>query len=142
MSSDKTKIPIKEGLFTFPLSADDEPQLLASECPSCGEIIFPRAEICPNCQEKDLKKIKLSKRGKIYSFTVVTQRPLTYYKGPVPYAFGWVELPDGVRVRSLFTGCDPEEIETGMDVELIIEKMHDDEEGNEVVTYKFKPIRT
>jgi hypothetical protein len=27
----------------------------------------------------------------------------------------------------------------GLDVELVIEKLHEDEEGNEIVTFKFRP---
>ena len=40
----------------------------------------------------------------------------------------------------MFTGCDPEAIKIGMDVELVIEKLGEDEQGNEVMTYKFRPV--
>ena len=68
------------------------------------------------------------------------QRPPEYYQGPVPYAEGFVELPEGVRVETLFTGCDFNDLEVGMDVEMVIEGLHEDEEGNEVVAYKFRPV--
>lgn len=141
MSAVKKRIPVRQGLFTIPSSPNDKAQLLASECPSCGEIVFPRSEICPNCQGKNLREIRLSRRAKIYSFTILMQKPAAHYKGPVPYAFGWVELPEGVRVESLFTGCDLEELKIGMDVELTIEKLHNDNEGNEIICHKFKPVR-
>ena len=82
----------------------------------------------------------MSRYGKIYSVTVVTQRPPIYYKGPVPYAMGFVELPEGVRVQALFTGCDPDSLEIGMNVELVIEKLFEDQEGHDVITYKFRPV--
>ena len=69
------------------------------------------------------------------------QRPPVYYKGPVPYAFGYVELPDGVRVETLFSDGDPEALKIGMDVELVIEKLHGDDEGNEIMAYKFRPVK-
>jgi uncharacterized OB-fold protein len=137
----KKSIVLKEGLFTMPASEDEKPQLLGNECPSCGEIIFPRHEMCPNCQERNIKDITLSRRGKIYSHTIVMQRPASHYRGPVPYAFGWVELAEGVRVETLYTGCDFEELTVGTEVELVIEKLHDDDEGNEVVCHKFRPVR-
>lgn len=63
-----------------------------------------------------------------------------YYKGPNPYVYGHVDLEDGVQIASQFTESDPDKLKIGMDVEMIIEKLFDHEEGNEVMTFKFKPI--
>jgi uncharacterized OB-fold protein len=135
------RIPVKEGLFTMPAEPDEKPRLIASECPSCGEILFPRRQMCTNCQEEHLREITLSRRGKIYSFSVVMQRPGKYYEGPVPYAFGWVEFPEKVRAQGLFLCDDFDALRIGMDVEVVIDKLTDDEDGNEVVAHKFRPIR-
>lgn len=138
---DKEKgIPVREGLFTI-RGRSCKPRLIAGKCLSCGEIVFPKPEICPNCQEESVKEIRLSRRGKIYSSTIVMQQPRPFYKGPVPYGLGFVELPEGVRVETLFTDCDPEELKIGMEVELVIEKLYDDDEGNELIGYKFRPIK-
>ena len=143
-NSEKKQIPLKEDLWITPGSPDGKPQLIGSKCLSCGEIFFPKREKgrCINCQAENLENIKLSRKGKVYSFTTVVIPPPVYYKGSVPYAFGYVELPEGVRVETLFTGCDLEALKVGMDAELVIEKLHDDDEGNEVMTYKFRPIKT
>lgn len=137
---DKRIIPVRVGLWTTPSSPSEEPRLLGNRCRNCGEVLFPRKQVCPNCQQKDFEDVELSRRGKIYSVTIVMQRPPVYYKGPVPYAFGYVELPD-VRVETLFTDCDPESLEVGMDVELVIEKLYEDDEGNEIIAYKFRPVK-
>jgi uncharacterized OB-fold protein len=137
----KRKIPVREGLFIASSPADGKPRLVGGKCSSCGEIIFPKLEICPNCQEEKIEEITLSRRGKIYSYTVVMQQPRPYYKGPVPYGLGFVELPEGVRIETLFANCDPEALEIGDEVELIIDKLYDDDEGNELITYKFEPIK-
>ncbi len=68
------------------------------------------------------------------------QRPPVYYQGEVPYAMGFVELPEGVRVQTLFSTPDIENLKIGMDVRLVIEKLHSDESGNEIITYKFRPV--
>ena len=140
MAGAKKEIPLREGLFTSGIPHDGSPQLVGTRCRSCGEVTFPKRKICPNCHKQDPEEISLSRYGKIYSVTVVTQRPPIYYKGPVPYAMGFVELPEGVRIQTLFTGCDPDNFGIGMDVELVVEKLFEDQEGHEIITYKFRPV--
>jgi len=98
--------------------------------------------MCSNCQSSDLQDIEFSMRGKVYSCTVVMQRPPEYYKAEVPYALGFVELPEGIRIETLFTKCNVDDIHVGMDVEMVVEKLHDDEAGNEWITYKFFPLES
>jgi len=141
MDKTKNRIPIEEGLWTIPSSPAEKPQLIGSKCLSCGELYFPckKKGLCIHCQQKGLEDVKLGGRGKIASFTVVEQAPAGgFYKGPVPYAYGDVHLSEGVAVRSLFTG-NLDELTVGMDVEMVIEKLWDDGEGNEIITYKFTP---
>ena len=95
--------------------------------------------MCGHCQSSELEEVELSRNAKIYSYSVVTQRPPVYYKGEVPYALGFVELPEGIRIETLFTGCDPDSLRVGMDVEMVIEKLHEEEDGTEVMAYKFRP---
>jgi len=57
-----------------------------------------------------------------------------------PYGIGLVELPEGIRVLGMLTGGDIEDIRIGMDVELVVEKLYENEQGDEVITYKFKPV--
>lgn len=139
----KKIIPVREGLWVNSINLPEKPQLIGSRCGDCGEIFFPKRwkGICLNCQKTKLEDILLSRRGKIYSFTIVMQgrsQPAPY-KGPVPYALAWVELPEGVRFETLLTDCDFDRLKVGMDVELVIEKLHDNDDGNEVLSYKFRP---
>ena len=48
-------------------------------------------------------------------------------------------LPEGVRVETLFTDCDLDELKIGMAVELVLRTLHQDEAGNDVETYMFRP---
>jgi len=136
------KIPLREGLWISAASPEGKPRLLGSRCQACGEIFFPRREqyLCSYCQSCKFEEIQLSLHGKIHSYTVVMQRPPVYYHGEVPYAIGYVELPEGIRVETLFSVEDPESLRVGMEVELVIEKLHQTEEGSEILTYKFKPL--
>ncbi len=139
--SNKRIIAIEEGLWTTPSSPGEKPCLIGSQCLSCGELYFPRKKkgFCVHCQQRSLKDVPLSRKGKIVSFSVVMQPPAGgFYQGPVPYAYGVVGLPEGVEVLGLFSG-NLSELHVGIDVELVIEKLFDDKEGNEITTYKFIP---
>ena len=143
MSDSKKKVPIEEGLWTTPSSPGEKPQLIGSRCLSCGELFFPRKRkgLCIHCQQRSLEDIILSGKGKIASFTVVERAPAGgFYKGTVPYAYGAVHLLEGVQLNSLFAG-NLDELKVGMDVEMVIEKLFVDDEGNEIITYKFTPAR-
>jgi uncharacterized OB-fold protein len=133
--------PVREGLWITPLSPDEKPRLIGSECPACGEVFFPKKEkgICIRCGRRGLKEIGLDRRGKIHSFSVIMQQPTKYYLGKTPYAYGWIDLPN-VRVRALFTQCDYNRLRIGMPVELVIEELGVDEEGYTVLAHKFRPI--
>ncbi|MFQ5471693.1 MAG: Zn-ribbon domain-containing OB-fold protein, partial [Dehalococcoidia bacterium] len=56
-----------------------------------------------------------------------------------PYALGLVDLPEGLRVLGRISTDDLATLETGMDVELIIGRIHSDDEGNDVMSWMFRP---
>jgi uncharacterized OB-fold protein len=58
----------------------------------------------------------------------------------LPYGMGWVELPEKIAVLSVLTTADLKELKKGRDMELVIDKLYEDEEGNDVMSYKFKPV--
>jgi uncharacterized OB-fold protein len=110
-------------------------------------VTFPAQASCPNCCLEDIETIMLAKRGTLWTFTVQGFYPKSPpYAGPetketfVPFGVGYVELPDKVRVQGRLTENDPEKLKIGMEVELVIQKFKDDEEGNEVMIYAFKPV--
>ena len=81
----------------------------------------------------------MSSRGKVWTYTIARQTP----PGSLieaPYAVAVVELPEKVSVESVLTDCDPESVHVGMAVEVVLAKMTEDEEGNDVVSFKFRPV--
>ena len=88
----KRQVFIQGGLFKIPSSPQDEPHLIASECESCGEVVFPMQPVCPNCQSDTVKERLIGPGGKLYSFTNVNHPVPEAYKGPIPYGVGIVEL--------------------------------------------------
>ena len=136
----RKQIPIKEGLFEW---RDDGAHLTASRCRECGEVAFPVNPFCPQCCTETTAPISLSRRGHLYSFTVQRFKPPPPYRGPepfVPYGVGMIELPEGVRVTAVLEESDPSKLRVGMEMELIIAGFFEDEEGNEVLGYKFRAV--
>ncbi|MFC1895829.1 Zn-ribbon domain-containing OB-fold protein [Thermodesulfobacteriota bacterium] len=138
------QVPIGEGVFTWP---SDDPRLIGSKCNNCGKVAFPAQNSCPSCCLEDVDKIELSKRGKLWTWTLQGFLPKSPpYAGPeneetfVPYGVGYVELPGEVRVESRLTENDPDKLKIGMEMELVIQKFIEDEEGNDVMAYFFKPV--
>ena len=131
------KVPFRQGLFTIPSSSSEKPCLLGSRCRTCQEVTFPQKQICPNCFGDDVKPVALSTRGKLFTFTITYQGPKEF---SVPYACGYIDLPEGVRLYSLITDWTPERLKIGMDMELGIEKIREDSKGNEVFGYTFRPV--
>ena len=54
---------------------------------------------------------------------------------------GIVQLPDGSEVFSLITGCEIKDdaLMIRQEMELIIDKISDNDEGNKIIGWKFRP---
>jgi uncharacterized protein len=139
--SEKKKVPIQEGLFTMPLSSNEEPHLLGAKCMNCGEKFFPSQERCPKCCYEQTEAFKLSSEGEVYSSTVV-QIGSAPYSGPVPYCMGQIKLRDGVVVPAILVWKSEVPPSIGTPVKMILEKFKDNEAGDEVMQYKFKPVES
>ena len=135
--------PIAEGLFTWPV---DEPRLIGGRCPECGTITFPRQSGCPRCGAQALEEHLLARRGRLWAWT--TQEfppPAPPYAGLrgedfQPFGVGYVELPGELRVEARLTEHRPEHLHEGMAMELAIVPFGIDDEGNERVTFAFRPV--
>ena len=100
-------VPVREGLFTTPLSPLEKARLIGSKCRNCGEVSLGKVSSCPNCTNEELKVIPLSHEGNLWTYTVIRHRPPGDYKGPdpfIPFGEGLVELPEGIRVLSPLGG--------------------------------------
>ena len=138
-----TRVPVAEGIFTWP---SDDPQLIGSRCRACGIVTFPTQESCPRCASTDMREQLLPRRGRLWAWT--TQEfppPSPPYEGAsgedfVPFGVGYVELPGELKVEARLTDADAEQLTEGMDMELVVVPFRTDHEGNEVVTFAFRPV--
>jgi uncharacterized OB-fold protein len=136
---EKKKIPIVDGIFTWP---SDKPRLIGSKCPSCGSVQFPKSNACnnPDCDhDKPPEEILLSDKGTLYSYTVHAydlREPFAYHKAP--YLIGAIELPEGINVIARLATTEKEKIKIGMRMRFKVDKLYEDEE-NVYLTYFFQP---
>lgn len=126
--------PVHEGLFT------DE-HLIGGRCAECSRYHFPAAAICPSCGSDAVTRVELSEAGTLWGWTAVTAPP-PGYGGEVPFGFGVVELPEGIRVISRIEEADPARLSFGMPVRFATTPLHTDDDGTTVVTYTFAPAES
>jgi uncharacterized OB-fold protein len=135
-------VAVADGIFTI---EDGQPRLLGSRCTNCNNHMFPRQSGCPKCMFNDQEDVELATEGTLWTWTVQAFPPKSPpYLGPtgddfVPYGVGYVELPGQLRVEARLTVSDPKELVIGMEMELVLDPLCIDDDGNQVVTYAFAP---
>jgi len=138
------QVPIREGMMRPP-SDTDPGCLLGSRCNDCGELFFIERRVCERCQSQNLSGTALSRHGTLYAFSVMHYPAPPPYQPPdpfEPYGAGWIELPEGLILYGLLTENDPEKLHTGMPMELVIDAFSENEDGQQIMTYRFKPAST
>jgi uncharacterized OB-fold protein len=124
--------PVTEGLFT-----DPPPRLLGARCEECRQHHFPRLEQCPYCGAATVTAVELSDHGTLWGWTTVTARPPGAL-GTVPYGFGVVELPEGLRVITRLALPDADWT-FGQPMRLRVVELGPDADGTTVTTWEFAP---
>lgn len=119
-------------------------RLESSMCERCGRIYYPPRDLCPVCRRKSIgamKTITLPRRGKIVTYSVIHAAPLKGFEDRTPYIVAIVDL-GGVRIQTLLTDCEPDEIEIGDEVEAVFRRIREDGERG-VIHYGtiFRPVR-
>jgi len=92
--------------------------LLGSRCSPCGNVAYPAAAGCQRCGSSDLVSVELGRTGTVWAHTVQRFAPksppyVPPAEGFVPFAVGYVDLPDGVKVEAVLeatTVDDPAEL--------------------------------
>jgi uncharacterized OB-fold protein len=143
MSRAKDRIPAVEGWFDMD---SREPHLLGSRCTRCQSYFFPKESFfCgnPACSGSEFEEVRLSRTGKLWSFTNNCYRPPAPYVSPdpfVPYAIAAVELSRErmVVLGQVAAGVDFGALKAGTEMELVLETLYEDDAAQHVV-WKWKP---
>lgn len=117
--------------------------LVGVKCENCGRVFFPPREICPVCHRESIgkmKKIHLSGKGRVYSYTIVEDTP-EEFSMLKPYVLAMVEMEEGIKITSQLIDVRPEDVHIGMKVEAVLRKLG--AEGSSGIIhygYKFRPV--
>ena len=138
----KKRLPAIEGWFTM----DEEPRLLGRRDPESGSYFFPKdvaVSSAPGHADAQLEAVALSRTGKLRSYTTNHSPPPEPFVSPEPfepYTVTAVELTKErmVIMGQLAAGVDPESLEVGMPMELVLGTLYEDDE-NEYVVWKWQP---
>lgn len=113
--------------------------LLGEQCHHCGAKIFPPRDVCPECAQEAQELYRFSGKGKVFSYTTVFDAPAGF-EGTTPYTVGLVKLEEGPLVTAQLTDVDNDDVEIGMQVEMVTRKLREDGgQGMLVYGYKFRP---
>jgi uncharacterized OB-fold protein len=123
------------------LPKDGEPYLEGTRCGACGAVFLGERATCSKCGARDkMAAVKLSNKGKLYSFSIVHR---SFPGIEVPYISAIVDLDGGGTVKGNLIGIepDPAKIKFDMPVEVVFDDAlgRKDQDGNSYISYFFKP---
>jgi uncharacterized OB-fold protein len=128
------------------LKLQPKPHLVASKCGKCGAVFLDlRRPACSKCGAAgSFQQIPLSDKGKVWVFSVIHQ---SFPGIKTPYVTAVVDLPEGISVKSNLIDVDPEDLQKnpqkafGMPVELVVNQVATDKQGNPVMAFQFRPSK-
>lgn len=108
-------------------------ELSLQRCQDCGHLRLP-SPICQECLSMNAEWVKVSGRGKLYTWTTIFQRYHPAFTDELPYNVAMVELEEGPRVITNIVECKNDDLHIGMEVEVVFEDVTE-----EITLPKFKP---
>ncbi len=99
-------------------------KLVIQRCSQCQALRHPPRPMCNKCQSLEWDFIDASGTGTVCSFTVLHHPQFPGYDYPLVIVL--VDLAEGTRYTSQLIDCDPDDVDFGMAVEMV---MHIDPDG-------------
>jgi len=134
----RNRIALPKAMDTYQV-VDGRPHLVGTKCPTCQAAFFPPRHVCPTCLTDGMHTHLLGNTGTLYAHTVIWAATKDFNP---PYPFGYIIVePENVRIPAMIAGVsDFSTLETGMKMEMVLDKLRTDDKGQDVITYKFRPI--
>jgi uncharacterized OB-fold protein len=116
--------------------ADGRALLLAARCTACGQLFLPRVAVCAACGGQAFESAPLAGPGRLYVHTVIHAAAPGF---ATPYAVGYVDYPEGVRVFGHVRLDGPGQPRPGVPVEVEAADLFRRPDGTPVRGYRFVP---
>jgi uncharacterized OB-fold protein len=110
----------------------NEGKVAGTKCKNCGKTYFPPRADCSNCLSSDVEWFEISGPGKLISFSTLMYAP-TGFEDDLPYAIALADFGDVKVFGRMSKDLEEEDMEIGMDVEVVPVKLQ-----GEKVSYEFK----
>jgi hypothetical protein len=91
-------------------------ELLGQRCADCSRLVHPPRPMCPSCHSLKRETVRLSGRGKVYSWVIPRHPPPVGFAEPPIVAL--IELEEGIRLVSNVIEVSPEKVRAGLAVEV------------------------
>ncbi len=130
-----TEVAPRIGKWT--VTTDGDVILSGTNCPQCGETVFPAHTICVRCGSPDTHEALLRGPAKLRSFTIVHQLPSGF---PSPLVIGYGEFEGRTQVLAPIVDVTRNQLIEGRPLALTVGVTRTGENGEEFVTYQFTPI--
>jgi uncharacterized OB-fold protein len=114
-----------------------EGRLSIGKCGSCGRVHYYPRPMCPHCWSDDVELVTASGRGTLYTWSTVYVNDLPPFNTRLPYVAAQVDLEEGVRVTTIITDAEPQDLRIGMELQVGFEAISDD-----VTIPVFSPARS
>ena len=92
-------------------------KLMAAKCRRCSSMFIPPRPMCTNCFCKELNWVQLKTRGKLVTYTIIHVAP-EQFSSIAPYAYGIIQLENGLRIPGMIRGLENDKIEVGIELEV------------------------
>ena len=86
--------------------------------------------------ESDLGWVESSGKATVYSYSVTLEGVEKAFVDDLPIILAWIDLPEGIRMHTNLIECEPDEVEIGMEVEVVYKDVTD-----EITLPFFRPVR-
>jgi len=103
-------------------------ELVIRKCIDCGTYRYYGGPVCPKCRSRNARWSKVSGKGTVWGYTIVSSAPKSHPNFPSPYNILLVTLDeqDDILLLSNCIDCQPSELYVGMSVEATFEDITPD----------------
>ena len=135
------QVPTDPRLFRLAEGDECRPSLLGSHAPESNLYFWPRRLRCPVTRSA-VTDIDLSSEGVLYAWTFlyVPRMGNISFGDSGGYGVGQIDLPEGVRIQAPLLG-NTDDWQIGSPMGLRPLTVGRDEDGNDLVTFRFEAVR-
>lgn len=112
-------------------------ELRLQRCRDCGHHRYPIAPVCPRCLSEESEWVRLSGRGKVFSYVIFHQVYQEAFRADAPYNVALIQLDEGPFMFSNVVEIPNAAIRCDMPVTVVFDPVTDT-----ITLPRFRPQET